>query len=273
MRVSEGNQGLGRERSPADSPALVVETEDRSPGVQPRLVAEARYSFRPIGLLRSCFSQKFGIPQQPGLVHEAMGEVELLPPFNRLDVLRGLEHFSHLWLVYVFHQGRRDTWKATVRPPRLGGKTRLGVFATRSPHRPNPIGLSVVGLRAILAEGKGVRLLISGLDVLDGTPVLDIKPYLPYADSIPEARAAYAQAAPSQTLEVLFSDGVEAFFQGLPIPEAERLRALVTKLIGLDPRPAYLDGDRSRFAMQVEAYQVNWSLAGRQARIIGIERR
>lgn len=255
---------------PAD-PTMVVEAGNQPPGFQPRLVAEASYSFRALGLLRSCFSQKFGIPQQPGLVHEALGEIELLPPFNRLDMLRGLEHFSHLWLVYVFHQGRRDTWKATVRPPRLGGKTRLGVLATRSPHRPNPIGLSVVGLRGILAEGKRVRLLISGLDVLDGTPVLDIKPYLPYADSIPEARAAYAQAAPSQTLEVLFSDGAEEFLRGLPIPEADRLRALVTKLIGLDPRPAYLDGERRRFAMRVEAYQVNWSLAGRQARIIGIE--
>ena len=146
-----------------------------------------KYTFQPIGIIHSCFREKFGIPRQPGLVTAAEGRLEILPPYNRAEAFRTLQDYSHLWLVFVFHAALRQHWSATVRPPRLGGNQRVGVFATRSPYRPNPLGLSRVELRAIDYSGQGVNLLLGGIDLLDQTPVLDIKPYLPSYYAISDA--------------------------------------------------------------------------------------
>lgn len=165
------------------------------------------YNFEPIGVAHTCFKEKFGIPRQPGLVASARAVIKLRNEASLRGALSGLEGFSHLWLVFVFHEnglaaGR--TWKPSIRPPRLGGARKVGVLASRSPHRPNPIGLSVVRLDKVIAAAKGgPELHVSGVDLLDGTPILDVKPYLPYADSVPAARAGWADE-PIERVEVAF---------------------------------------------------------------------
>ena len=151
------------------------------------------YQFETIGIVRSCFSEKFAIPRQPSLAPAAKGVVELIAPYNRPEAVAGLEGVSHLWLLFVFHAATSGPAHLRVRPPRLGGNQRVGVFASRSTHRPNPIGQSVVRLDGM----EPGRLLISSIDLLDGTPILDIKPYVPYADSLPLARNSLADAAPT----------------------------------------------------------------------------
>ena len=192
------------------------------------------YSFEPIGLVHSCFAEKFAIPRQPQLAPAARGVLELFPPYDKPEALAGLEGISHLWLLFVFHAAASGEQHLRVRPPRLGGNQRIGVFASRSTHRPNPIGQSVVRLEGIEAG----RLLISGIDLLDGTPILDIKPYVPYADALPDARNALADAAPAQ-LAVDWSES--ALLQART--QAQRLEQPVVELIeqclAQDPKPAY----------------------------------
>ena len=148
--------------------------------------------FKPIGLVHSCFAQKFGVPRQPHLATAAQGWIEIMPDYAYPEAFRGLEDFSHIWIHFIFHQTQHEGWRPTIRPPRLEGKKRFGVFATRSTHRPNPIGLSVVKLNQIEISSRSsgpplIRLHLQGLDLVDQTPVIDIKPYLPYADSLPHA--------------------------------------------------------------------------------------
>lgn len=150
------------------------------------------HSVSPIGYIRSCFMEKFAIPRQPLLAPAARGTLELLPPFDQAEALEGLEQVSHIWLLFLFHQALEDKPRLKVRPPRLGGNRSLGVFATRATHRPNGIGQSVVRLEGFEAG----RLWLSGIDLLDGTPVLDIKPYVPYADAVADARNGIADAPP-----------------------------------------------------------------------------
>ncbi len=219
------------------------------------------YTFDPVGIVHSCFKEKFGIPRQPGLVPEARATLELLPPFDREEALRGLEHFSHLWVLFAFHGCPEFDGKLTVRPPRLGGNQRLGVFATRGTHRPNPIGMSVVELEAIV-EKKGRWLLkIKGADLLDGTPVLDIKPYLPYADSLARATGGYAEQAPAPELKVTFSEEADSTCSLL---EQDRpgLRQLIASILGYDPRPGYRRGkeDHRSYAMRLYDLDVHWAM-------------
>lgn len=217
------------------------------------------FTFSPIGVIHSCFKEKFGIPRQPGLVPEARAILELLPPYNRPEAVRGLEDFSHIWISFVFHACVGESWKPTVRPPRLGGNRRLGVFATRSTYRPNPIGLSAVKLERIVAEQGKVLLHLSGIDLLDGTPVLDIKPYLPYSDRIAEATGGFAAAAPAAPFEVRFSQSALDFCATVP-----QLEALIRPLLSLDPRPAYYgksDG-KEIFGMKLLDYDVQWEIDG-----------
>lgn len=194
--------------------------------------------FQPIGIIHSCYKEKFGIPRQPGLVKSAIATLELLPPYNVEEALRGIGEFSHLWIVFVFHQSVCETFQPTVRPPRLGGNTRVGVFATRSPFRPNPIGLSVVELKGV----NGTTLELAGGDFLDGTPVFDIKPYIPYADSIPAACGAFASDAPEPVNTVTFRPEAEAVFQTLE-PHQQQL---IADLLRYNPRPAYQADDPDR---------------------------
>lgn len=197
------------------------------------------YTFAPIGRIHSCFPEKFGIPRQAGLVPDAEGLLEILPPFNQPDAFRGLEAFSHLWIVFVFHRCRRRPWKPTVRPPRLGGNRRVGVFASRSGFRPNPIGQSVVAFLGMERTNGTLFLRLGGVDVLDGTPVLDIKPYLPYADTLPHAIGGYAHEAPDHRLAVRFSKPAEDACRGLETDGYPHLQRLISDLLAHDPRPAY----------------------------------
>ncbi|MDG9784753.1 tRNA (N6-threonylcarbamoyladenosine(37)-N6)-methyltransferase TrmO [Metapseudomonas otitidis] len=188
----------------------------------------------PVGILRSCFKEKFAIPRQPQLAPAARGVLELLPPFDGGEAVAGLEQVSHVWLLFLFHQALEDTPRLKVRPPRLGGNQTLGVFASRATHRPNGIGQSVVKLNKVEAG----RLWLSGIDLLDGTPVLDIKPYVPYADCQLDARNGIA-AAPPELIPVEWTPEAlaQARLEGERLDEP--LVALVEQCLAQDPRPAY----------------------------------
>lgn len=209
-----------------------------------------------IATVRSCYKEKFAIPRQPGLV-TAQASIELLPPYNDPQTVRGLEQFSHLWIIFLFHAIPADRWSPTVRPPRLGGNTRVGVFASRSTHRPNPIGLSVVTLEKVHAEPGRVALTVRGADLLDGTPVLDIKPYIPYADSIAGAEGGFAPAAP-QRLEVNWSEQARSALP--PGPEGEEMHRVIEEALGYDPRPAYRAAreDERSYGVHLFDFNVRW---------------
>ena len=195
------------------------------------------FEFEQIGVVHSPFKEKFGIPRQSGLVPEAGATLELIPPYNRPEAVAGLDGYSHIWLQFVFHQVHRAQWQPTVRPPRLGGNRRVGVFASRSPFRPNPMGLSVVRLESVSVTAGAVSLQLAGVDLLDGTPVLDIKPYISYADSIADARSGFARNPPAIRLKVVFSALAER--QLASRTDGLATRRLIEALLQTDPRPAY----------------------------------
>jgi tRNA-Thr(GGU) m(6)t(6)A37 methyltransferase TsaA len=213
------------------------------------------FEFNAIGTIRSCYTDKFGIPRQPGLVKSATATLGLIPPYNQPEALRGLEDFSHLWIIFIFHQTAVHDWKATVRPPRLGGNERVGVFASRSNFRPNPIGLSVVELLAV----EETTLKLGGGDFLDGTPVLDIKPYIPYSDCIPDATGAFANEAPQPGNRVVFTPKVNAAFQALETDARPALRQLVSDMLAFNPRPAYQNDEPGRmYGTRIFDLDVRW---------------
>ena len=211
--------------------------------------------FSVIARIRSDFATKFGVPRQSGLVDALESTIVFEPEYRNADALRGLEGFSHIWLIWVFDKAVRDTWAPTVRPPRLGGNTRMGVFATRSPFRPNPIGLSCVRLAGIEETAEGTVLRIRGADLMDGTPILDIKPYIPYADCKPEALGGFASAPAGETLEVLIPEGLL-----LRIPENRResLRGVLAQ----DPRPHYHDDPERIYGFGFGGMEVKFRVAG-----------
>ena len=185
-----------------------------------------------IARIRSDFPEKFGIPRQAGLVPELVSKIVFEPEFRDSNALRGIEEWTHLWLIWQFSEAIRDEWSPTVRPPRLGGNERVGVFATRSPFRPNPIGLSSVRLERVAAEdGLGTVLYVSGADLMDGTPIYDIKPYLAYTDSHPDAAGGFAAEVFGHSLSVGFPEDMLAL-----LPEDKRIAAI--EMLAQDPRPA-----------------------------------
>ncbi len=196
------------------------------------------HHIEPIGTVHSCFKELFGIPRQPGLVAAARGWIEFYPPYDRIEAFSGLAGFSHIWVTFLFHRSLDNEMSLTVRPPRKAGK-RMGVFATRAPNRPNQLGQSVVELERIEERDGKVVLHIKGLDLLEGTPVIDIKPYVPYVDAIPDAHGGFAHERPEQRLQVSFSDKasqqVDIF--GAKYPE---LRQLINDILQYDPRPVYV---------------------------------
>jgi len=228
------------------------------------MLATNAYTFNPIGRVHSCFKEKFGIPRQPGLVPTARATVEMLPPFNEVEAFRGLTEFSHIWLLFVFNAVPTGRWKPTVRPPRLGGNRRQGVFATRSAFRPNPIGQSVVQLDGIIQNNARVALKIRGVDLLDQTPVLDIKPYLPYADALSRARGGFAAEAPRRRCRVRFAPQASSALKAADRRHGYDLSGLVADLLAHDPRPAYRrGGDPKRtYGMRIEDLNIEWSLSG-----------
>ncbi len=210
-----------------------------------------------IGVIRSCFVEKFGIPRQAGLAPAGVARLELSAGNGRPEMLRGLAAYSHIWLIYRFHEAVAEGWQATVRPPRLGGRKRLGVLATRSPHRPNHLGLSAVRLLDIIRDHDQAVLLLGGVDLLDGTPVLDIKPYLPYADRI-EGATAPPFVTESTCRFVRFSSSATSFCVAYEKRTNRSLRSLIEDVLSQDPRPASQRSRRVRFAMTLWDVNVEW---------------
>ncbi|WP_041577706.1 tRNA (N6-threonylcarbamoyladenosine(37)-N6)-methyltransferase TrmO [Bdellovibrio bacteriovorus] len=197
------------------------------------------FEFSAIGVVRTPFKDRFGVPRQPGLAAQAKGVIKINPDPDLKTALRSLEEFTHIWIVFVFHDHGGKGWKPSIRPPRLGGNRKVGVLASRSPHRPNPIGLSAVLVEKIDFEAEGgPEIHIGGVDLVDGTPVLDIKPYIAYADSIPQASAGWA-SAPIPRYPVIFSDEAENEILKRDPDGQQNLRALIVDVMELDPRPAF----------------------------------
>lgn len=197
------------------------------------------FTFEPIGHVKSPFADRFGVPRQPGLAEEARGIIQLKPDQNIKAALKSLEQFSHLWIVFVFHDHGGNGWRPTIRPPRLGGNKKVGVLASRSPHRPNPIGISAVKISKLdLENPEGPQIEVEGIDLIDGTPVLDIKPYITYADSIPDANSGWA-SEPIPRYPVSWSlEALEDLKQlhGDLVPQVQKM---ITEVLELDPRPAF----------------------------------
>lgn len=208
-----------------------------------------------IARIHTDFPTKFGIPRQSGLVEELMGEILFEPPYCREDALLGIEEFSHLWLLWEFSKAEREGWSATVCPPRLGGRQKRGVFATRSPFRPNPIGLSCVKLERVIREGeRAPRLLVSGVDLMDGTPVYDIKPYLPYADARPQASGGFGQAHKDDGIPVVFA---QELLNRLP----QEKRDAVLHVLQQDPRAAYNKQPDYVYGMAFAGFDIRFTVA------------
>ena len=210
----------------------------------------------PIARIRSDFPSKFGIPRQSGLIDALKAEIVFEPPFRDATALRGLEGYSHIWLIWQFSESVMDGWSPTVKPPRLGGNKRMGVFATRSPFRPNPLGLSCVRLEGIdLSTPEGPILRVAGADLMDGTPIYDIKPYLPHADCHPEATGGFSDPVRDYAVEVEFP---EALLRLLP----EDRRAAIVEVLRQDPRPGYRHGDSERrYGVEFAGYDVRFTVS------------
>ena len=222
-----------------------------------------QHTLRVIARVHSDFPTKFGIPRQSGLVEELRGEIVFAPEFRSPDALRGMEGFSHLWLIWGFSANEREEWSPTVRPPRLGGNERLGVFATRSPFRPNGLGLSCVKLERVeLSTPKGPVLHVSGADLMDGTPIYDIKPYVPYADCRPQAAEGFAPAP--EGLAVEFSAGT---LEQVPPARREALRGVLS----CDPRPHYQDDPARVYGMEFAGMEVKFTVSGEKLTVVDVK--
>ena len=219
-----------------------------------------------IARIHSDFPEKFGIPRQSGLVDELKATVVFEPEFRNPDALRGLDGFSHLWLVWQFSKAVREDWSPTVRPPRLGGNERLGVFATRSPFRPNPVGLSCVRLEGVEHHPQlGPVLRVAGADLMDGTPIFDVKPYLPYADCRPEAVGGFASQPKEATLRVDCPEPLLALFP------ADR-RAALLAVLAQDPRPAYQDDPERVYGFGFAGHNIRFTVRDGVLTVRSIER-
>ena len=246
----------------------------------------------PIGTVHTCFKEKFGIPRQPNLADRAPGVVVFSSEYARPEAVRGLEQFSHIWLIFLFHKAKKKSrqWSPMVRPPRLGGNKKVGVFASRSPFRPNPVGMSCVKLEKVEITTKGPVLHLTGVDILDGTPILDIKPYLPYSDCLDDARDGFAPAPDTEKCRISFSDQAAA-----QIREKESrisdLAAIITQVLENDPRPAYrgsqstgpgsgspatistagdIEPDRV-YGMRLFDFDLKWLARGNEIQVLGLD--
>lgn len=194
------------------------------------------FSIEPIGKIHSPYKEKFAVPRQPRLAPSATARIELLGEANSPESVRGIEQFSHLWLLFLFDQNLAAGWKPTVRPPRLGGNERIGVFASRSTFRPNGIGMSAVELKGVTQQGNQTWLELGSVDLVDGTPIIDIKPYIPYSDAITEASGGFAESAPP-SLPVVFATQAQLALKSHS--QASHIQAVIEQVLGQDPRPAY----------------------------------
>ena len=230
------------------------------------------YSLEPIAIIRSPFREKFITPRQPGLAPSVCARIDFFADFATPEAVRGLEGFSHLWLIFLFHQNWQKGWKPTVRPPRLGGNQRVGVYASRSPFRPNPLGLSAVRLLSINCDSGEVSLQVQGADLIDGTPILDIKPYIPYGDSIADATGGFADQPPQPTLQVEFTSiAREQLIQYQT--DTPELEIMLRETLSLDPRPAYRHNreDSQKYGVLFDRYNVCWYVVGEKVVVSRID--
>ncbi len=217
---------------------------------------------KPIAHIETDFPEKFGIPRQSGLVEALRAAVVFEPAYRSAEAVRGLEEFSHIWLIWEFSQARRENWSPTVRPPRLGGNKRVGVFATRSPFRPNALGLSAVRLEGVETDGpEGPVLRVAGADLLDGTPIYDIKPYLPYADAIPGASGGFTSQVERRRLEVRCP---EDLLEQIPPEKREALLGVLAQ----DPRPSYQSDPERLYGMAFAGLQVRFRVEGERLTVV-----
>ena len=216
-----------------------------------------------IARIRNAYDGKFGVPRQSGLVEEVVSTIVFEPEFRVAEALRGIEEFSHLWLIWAFDRTEREGWSPTVRPPRLGGNQRIGVFATRSPYRPNAIGLSCVRLLGIEKGKDGTVLKVAGADLMNGTPIYDIKPYLPYTDCRPEATGGFTDRTEKRTVKVAFAEEAK----GKLSPDEERALEAVLKE---DPRPAYQNSNEREYRFSFAGKQVAFVVDGEVLTVTGI---
>ena len=219
----------------------------------------------PIAYIRTDFREKFGIPRQSGRAPSVFATIEFLAPYRAKEFFRGLKGYSHLWLIFDFSLTRGKGFSATVRPPRLGGNERVGVFASRSPFRPNHLGLSCVKLEKIVTEADGVSLVVSGADLLDGTPIIDIKPYLPHADCIVGAKGGYSEQGVAHRLAVEFP-------QTLLEQISENKRAGLLECLADDPRPSYKTDSERVYGMRFAEYNVRFTVEGDTLTVCGVEK-
>ncbi|WP_318467300.1 tRNA (N6-threonylcarbamoyladenosine(37)-N6)-methyltransferase TrmO [Photobacterium leiognathi] len=228
------------------------------------------YSIDPIGIIHSPYKEKFAVPRQPGLVPSARSEIILQGDANSLEAVRGIEQFSHLWLLFLFDQNLEAGWRPTVRPPRLGGNERIGVFASRATFRPNGIGMSAVQLKGVRHENGNVIIELGGVDLVDGTPIVDIKPYVPYSDSLPQAQGGFASNAPD-LMPVCFS---ETALNQLPSKNKTYYQTVISEVLAQDPRPAYKKGkpDPKQYAVHLFDFNVHFSVTEQQITVNQIEK-
>ncbi|GAA5483266.1 tRNA (N6-threonylcarbamoyladenosine(37)-N6)-methyltransferase TrmO [Haloferula sargassicola] len=220
-------------------------------------------TIEPVGWVRTCFGEKFGVPRQPGLCPSAWGELRFAPEFRNDESVRGLDGFSHVWLVFGFHLTADRGWSPTVRPPRLGGNQRIGVFASRSTFRPNGLGLSLVALERVALTDEGPVLHLGGVDLVDGTPVFDVKPFLPYAETLPNARGGYAEAEPAR---------IEVTGQEMLAVLDDRSQRVVVEALSLDPRPpAGRDEPEREFGVLMCGKNVRFRIEDGVCRITGVD--
>lgn len=217
-----------------------------------------------IARIRNAYDGKFGVPRQSGLVEQVVSTVIFEPDYRVEEALRGIEEFSHLWLIWAFDRAEREGWSPTVRPPRLGGNRRIGVFATRSPYRPNAIGLSCVKLMAVENSREGPVLKVSGADLMNGTPIYDIKPYLPYTDCRPEATGGFTDRTEKRTVEVEIPEELSA---GMGPEALEALKAVLRE----DPRPAYQDDPERIYAFEFSGKHIEFRVEGQRLTVLAIQ--
>lgn len=225
-------------------------------------------NIEPIAYIKTEFPEKFGVPRQSGLAANLTGKIVFEPGYGNPEALRGLDGFSHLWLIWEFSANRRTAgeWQPTVRPPRLGGNQHMGVFATRSPFRPNPLGLSCVELESIDYDSPdGPFIMVKGADLMDGTPIYDIKPYIKYADSHPEAVCGYVDALDERTLDIVMPDCAEDI-----ITDARVLESL-TETLKLDPRPSYHNDPERIYGLSFSEYNIRFTVSGNILTVVDIE--
>ncbi|MEX3073821.1 tRNA (N6-threonylcarbamoyladenosine(37)-N6)-methyltransferase TrmO [Vibrio alginolyticus] len=233
------------------------------------------YSIEPIGIIETPYKEKFAVPRQPRLVPAATARVKLQGDANSPEAVRGLEQFSHVWLLFLFDQNLEAGWKPTVRPPRLGGNERIGVFASRSTFRPNGIGMSAVEVKGVTKKGDQIYIDVGSVDLVDGTPIVDIKPYIPYSDSIARAQGGYAEEEPEK-LQVTFSSEAlssESLASETKRSDTEHMLRVIEQVLAQDPRPAYKKNkpDSKEYAVNLFDLNVKFTVNDNLITVTAIE--